>query len=234
MKKLFNLYNLTLFKLIFFNFIFFGKNKLFSFIYKNYKFSYSQIFQDLFVIFLSNEKKNGFFIEIGVGNGVDFSNSLLLEKNYNWRGILCEPDIRNFQNIEKFRNSVLVKSMISEKCSSKNVFFLNNDPYSSSLSRIDGTEKKIYTNSVCLNHLFKKYNLLEVDYISIDTEGNEYEILKNFNFQRYKVNIFTVEHNFNLKKRKKIRNLLKKNGYKNIFKFLSYMDDWYILEKSHF
>ena len=55
---------------------------LLNFIYKNYKFSYSQIFQDLFVIFLLNKKKNGFFIEIGVGNGIDFSNTfLLLEKN---------------------------------------------------------------------------------------------------------------------------------------------------------
>ena len=82
-------------------------------------------------------------------------------------------------------------------------FFLNNDPYSSSLNKIKGTEKKIYTDSVCLNYLFKKYDLKKVDYISIDTEGNEYEILKNFDFRKYKVNIFTVEHNFNSEKKKK-------------------------------
>ena len=234
MKSLFNLYNFTFFKLIVCNFIFLGKNKLINFIYKNYKFSYSQIFQDLFVIFLSNKKKNGFFIEIGVGNGIDFSNSFLLEKEYNWKGILCEPDIRNFKNIEKFRNSILVKSIISEKCTKDIEFFLNNDPYSSSINKIKGTEKKIYTDSVSLNYLFKKYDLKKVDYISIDTEGNEYEILKNFDFRKYKVNIFTIEHNFNSEKRQKIKILLKKNGYKNIFKFFSYMDDWYILEKSHF
>ena len=124
--------------------------------------------------------------------------------------------------------------MITDKCKKNNEFFLNNDPYSSSLKNIKGTEEKIYSNSLCLNHLFKKYELKEVDYISIDTEGNEYEILKNFNFKKYKVNIFTVEHNFNFEKRKKIKNLLRDNGYKNIFKFLSHMDDWYILEKSHF
>ena len=93
---------------------------------------------------------------------------------------MCEPDIRNFKNIEKFRNSILVKSIISEKCTKDIEFFLNNDPYSSSLNKIKGTEKKIYTDSVSLNYLFKKYDLKKVDYISIDTEGNEYEILKNF------------------------------------------------------
>ena len=130
----------------------------------------------MFVIFSSKQKKNGFFIEIGVGNGVDLSNSLLLEKKYNWKGILCEPDIRNFENIEKFRKSILVKSMITEKCNKNVEFFLNNDPYSSSFQNIKGTEEKIYSKSLCLNHLFKKYELKEVDYISIDTEGNETEI----------------------------------------------------------
>ena len=67
-----------------------------------------------------------------------------------------------------------------------------------------------------------------ISYISIDTEGNEYEILKNFNFSKYKVKLFTIEHNFNTKKRKKIFNLMKKNNYKRIFKHLSYMDDWYV------
>ncbi len=233
MKKIFNLYNFTICKIFIFNFFSFGRNKLINFIYKNYKNSYSQIFQDLFVIYSSNQKKNGFFIEVGVGNGVDFSNSLLLEKQYNWKGILCEPDIRNFENINKNRNSILVKSMISEKCKKNAEFFLNDDPYSSSFKNIKGTQEKIYLESLCLNHLFIKHELKEVDYISIDTEGNEYEILKNFDFKRYKVKVFTIEHNFNLEKRYKIKDLLKKNGYKNVFKFLSYMDDWYILEKSH-
>ena len=32
-----------------------------------------------------------------------------------------------------------------------------------------------------------------IDYLSIDTEGSEYEILKNFNFDKYKFNVITVE-----------------------------------------
>ena len=84
-----------------------------------------------------------------------------------------------------------------------------------------------------LSYLFEKFKLKDVDYISIDTEGNEYEILKNFNFDRYKVRIFTIEHNFNKNKRYKIKKLLKNNGYKNVLRFISHMDDWYVLEKLH-
>ena len=234
MSKIFNLYIFTKIKIFILNFINYKNDDFFKFIIKNIKNSYSQIFQDLLVLYLLKQKKNGSFIEIGVGNGIDLSNTYLLEKKYNWTGILCEPDIRNFKNIKEFRSSKLIESLIDKKCDDQVEFYLNKDPYSSSSRNSKSNIKKIYSNSVCLNHLFERNDLREVDYISIDTEGNEYEILKNFDFRKYKVNIFTVEHNFNSEKRQKIKILLKKNGYKNIFKFFSYMDDWYILEKSHF
>jgi hypothetical protein len=67
-----------------------------------------------------------------------------------------------------------------------------------------------------------------IDYISIDTEGNELEILKNFNFKKFKVNILTIEHNFNEINRKEILKIMKKNNYIRVHKKISYMDDWYI------
>ena len=67
-----------------------------------------------------------------------------------------------------------------------------------------------------------------IDYISIDTEGSEYEILKNFDFKKYNVEIFTIEHNYIKEKREKIYELLSKNNYIRIFDNLSHWDDWYI------
>lgn len=233
MNKIINLYNLTKIKIFILNFINYKNDGFFKFIIKNLKHSYSQIFQDLLVLYLLKQKKNGWFIEIGVGNGIDLSNTYLLEKKYNWKGILCEPDIRNFKKIKKFRNSKLIESLIDKKCDDKVTFYLNKDPYSSSSKNSKNNVKKIYSNSICLNHLFERNELDVVDYISIDTEGNEYEILKNFNLKKYKVKIFTVEHNFNFEKRKKIKDLLTSNGYKNIYRYLSHMDDWYVLDNLH-
>ena len=53
--------------------------------------SKSQIRQDLFVISELNLKQNGYFVEFGATNGVDLSNTFLLEKEFNWSGILAEP-----------------------------------------------------------------------------------------------------------------------------------------------
>ena len=81
MSKIFNLYTFTKIKIFILNFINYKNDNFFKFIIKNIKNSYSQIFQDLLVLYLLKQKKNGSFIEIGVGNGIDLSNTYLLEKN---------------------------------------------------------------------------------------------------------------------------------------------------------
>lgn len=53
--------------------------------------SKSQLFQDLFVLHHLNNKRNGFFIEFGATDGISLSNSYLLETEFDWKGILCEP-----------------------------------------------------------------------------------------------------------------------------------------------
>ena len=78
--------------------------------------------------------------------------------------------------------------------------------------------------------MLDKYNAPSiVDYLSIDTEGSEYEILKDFNFNKYKFRVITIEHNYT-HKRKLINKLLYKNGYKRKYEELSLFDDWYIFD----
>ena len=87
---------------------------------------------------------------------------------------------------------------------------------------------KYSVNSISLNDLLKKYNAPKnIDYLSIDTEGSEFEILNNFDFSFYDIKIITCEHNFG-KNREKVHQLLKKNGYIRKMKEFSKFDDWYI------
>lgn len=53
--------------------------------------SKAQLRQDLMVLLITNFKRDGFFIEFGATNGIDLSNTYLLEKYYGWNGILAEP-----------------------------------------------------------------------------------------------------------------------------------------------
>ena len=224
-----NLY--TKLKILFLNCLILSDHiNFYRFVLKNFKKSKSQVFQDLFVLFYSNKKKNGNFIEIGGGNGIDISNSYILEKNYKWNGIICEPNSLLEESIKKNRSADLIKKPITEKCENKIAFYENKDPYQSSVLKTKTSQKKVFLKSLCLNHLILKKKLInKIDYISIDTEGNEFEIIKNFNFKKFKIKILTIEHNFETSKRNKIYQLMKKNNYTRVFKHLSYMDDWYLM-----
>lgn len=219
-------------KIIILNLLIFSKHiDFYRFLLKNFRVSKSQVFQDLFVLFFMNKKKTGYFIEVGGGNGVDISNSFILEKNFNWSGMICEPNIYLHENIKKNRSAELCLNPITDKSIKKVSFYMNKDPYQSSLNKSTTGDEKIILDTCSLNDLIlSKENQFDIDYISIDTEGNEYEILKNFNFKKFNVKIFTIEHNFEKVKREKIYEIMIKNNYKRVFKNISYMDDWYLYD----
>jgi FkbM family methyltransferase len=203
--------------------------KFIIFLIKNYKLSHSQIYQDIFVYYFSNLKKKGFFIEIGAADGINISNTYLLEKKFHWNGIICEPNpIHKLSNLTN-RKAILDTNIIDYKGFKKKCFYMNDDTFNSSINKNKKYKKKIYLKTISLNFLLNKYKCPKIiDYISIDTEGNEYSIVKNFNFKKFNVKIFTIEHNFNNSKRNNIFKIMKKNNYIRVLQNLSYMDDWYI------
>jgi hypothetical protein len=94
-------------------------------------------------------------------------------------------------------------------------------------SRENGTRYDVLT--ISLNDLLDKYNAPnEIDYLSIDTEGSEYEILSELSFENYKFKVITCEHN-NTSNREKIYKLLSANGYKRKYVELITFEDWYVL-----
>lgn len=181
------------------------------------KSTYSQYGQDLFVLKALNYKKEGVFIEAGAYDGIDCSNTYLLEKKYNWRGVCVEPCTETFVKLSENRECTLVCCPISDT-SNKTVLFKDNFGWSHITNSKE--EKTVEKTTISLNDLIKKNNLPSViDYLSLDVEGEEYNILKTFDFKKYRFNVITVEHNAHLKgdvEKNKIRSLLESNGYKFI------------------
>ncbi|UIY31069.1 FkbM family methyltransferase [Neorhizobium galegae] len=66
----------------------------------------------------------------------------------------------------------------------------------------------------------------EIDYISIDTEGSELDILSAFDFSRRRFSLISVEQNS--KTEKGIEELLRRNGYTRVFPQFSQWDGWYV------
>lgn len=201
--------------------------------------SKSQLFQDLFVLYLLNEKRNGFFVEFGATDGISLSNSYLMESVYDWEGIVCEPGESWHQKLRGNRNCAIDLRCVWNESGVEIVF---NETIVTELSTIeffedcDGHSKKrkegrkYLVRTVSLMDLLAAHNAPKnIDYLSIDTEGSEYEILKDFDFNKYKINIITVEHNFTAK-RDEIYRLLTNRGYQRVFENISQWDDWYVRE----
>lgn len=199
--------------------------------------SKSQLRQDLFVLSELDFKLKGFFVEFGATNGFDLSNTHLLEKEFNWTGILAEPakswrlDLRANRNchidtdcVWRDSNSILNFNEVDSAEFSTISSFSSADHHQE--SRREGKTYDVKT--ISLVDLLRKYNAPRlIDYLSIDTEGSEFEILNSFNFDHYQFKIITCEHNFT-SKRKDIFMLLTSKGYVRKFEKLSKFDDWYV------
>lgn len=203
--------------------------------------SKSQYRQDLFVLYQLEFKKNGYFVEFGATNGHELSNTLLLEKEFSWNGILVEP-ARVWQNdLKKNRNCNIETDCVWKETGSKIDFKETEDANLSSICSFKDNDVhkkarkkgKVYqVQTISLNDLLLKYNAPKhIEYLSIDTEGGEYEILSHFNFSEYTFDIITCEHNYS-PQRNSLYSLLTGQGYQRVFEDLSIADDWYVKSNS--
>lgn len=200
--------------------------------------SKSQIKQDLFALLESDFKKEGFFVEFGATNGITLSNTHLLEKEFNWNGILAEPARKWHEDLKKNRNCHIETDCVWRESVSSLEFIESSIGELSTLSNFKSSgehEKarrdsvKYQVNTISLNDLLDKYKAPEVmDYLSIDTEGSEFEILSQFDFQRYKFRVICCEHAYT-PTREKIYKLLSEHGYQRKYLGFSKWDDWYVL-----
>lgn len=197
---------------------------------------------DILALVVNDFRRHGYFIEIGAMDGVQYSNTYLLEKQFQWSGIVVEPahcwhkDLYVNRNCRKDYRAVAAvtgqKLWFIEtdppELSGLQDFWTSKHPHHSFVSLI----KKNHdypVSTVSLNDLLIHHKSpANIDYVSIDTEGSELCILQYFDFTGYKINLWTLEHNFVSTTRQNIFDIMHSNGYKRICPDLSGCDDWYV------
>lgn len=200
--------------------------------------SRSQLRQDLFVLTECKNKRAGYFVEFGATNGISLSNSYLLETEFSWTGILAEPARVWEKELKANRPNASIETLCVWKDSNSRLTFNETDePAISTVDSFSNKDlhtnarlagKKYYVQTISLNDLLLKHRAPKtIDYLSIDTEGSEYEILQSFNFSEFSIGIITVEHNYT-PQRELIFALLTSHGYKRKYDNISAFDDWYV------
>lgn len=168
-----------------------------------------------------------FYVDVGANDGLIVSNTAHFDLNLGWKGICVEPHPRAFSELQKNRpNSINLNYCITD--SEGEVDFLSISGYAEMLSgiksfyseehlkRIDseiqkhGGEKQIIKIvSKPLWKVLKEYDVKKIDYLSIDTEGSEFEILNGIDFERVDIRVISTENSSN----KNINKLLQDKGY---------------------
>ena len=203
------------------------------------RYCYSQLGQDLWVLDTLGYPGRGFFVEVGAADGWNISNSLLLEKA-GWRGLLVEPAPFFAPLLARYRTVPVIPRCVWNRDGEDVAFrHVRDRPEFSQMERVAGTDGHdaagrraqadvLHVKTVRLVTLLERFNAPAViDYLSIDTEGSEPEIVEDLPLHRYGVRLISVEHNYG-ENRKRIRLHLERNGFRRVLEEFSLFDDWYV------
>jgi FkbM family methyltransferase len=169
-------------------------------------------------------RRDGTFVEFGALDGVFHSNSLFFERERGWRGLLIEPHPALFETLQRNRPLAAVRNVAIAGNGGEAEFVaiegnlvgwsgLGRTIEPGHRARIAArhlTEKQFMVPCITLDQALTDAGLAVIDYLSIDVEGAEIEILKDFPFDRYRIEIVGVEDNFG---RPELDRLLMTSGY---------------------
>lgn len=188
---------------------------------------YAQLGQDAWI--LKKYQTPGFFVDVGAYDGEEGSNTLALEER-GWNGICIECDPKNHEACVKRRKCTVDNACVFDQ-PGQSVEFLCHYTLSGITGHFDDghARNEGYTVSLTtqtLTEILQRYHApRHIEYISIDTEGTELNVLMGLDFNIYQVDCFTVEHNYVYKKRQAVYDFLKAKGY--ILQRLDTFDDWF-------
>lgn len=162
---------------------------------------YGQGQEDVFLnqYFFKN-KRNGTYIELGALDGVLYSNTKFFEDTLNWGGILIEPHPDKFKTLTKNRpNNFLFNCLVSSHTEPLEYrYFVDGhaavsgvestlpqqhfDIYFDNKNNRSLKQNKIFITPTTLSEIVKQTNLTHIDFLSLDVEGHEYEVLQSWDF----------------------------------------------------
>ncbi len=197
---------------------------------------YSQYGQDKFVHQrYFPDKKEGTFVDIGAYDGVHLSNTYFFEKELNWTGICFEPIPSVFEKLTLNRTCSCIQGCVSNKKGTRD--FLHIKGYGEMLSGIvqnyskehrkrigyefttnDDSKELLRVKCFLLNDTLAEQGISHIDFLSLDTEGGELDILKSIDFSEITIDVISVEDNY---EDKRINNLLSKHGFTCVKKLKS-------------
>tara|TARA_B100001027_G_scaffold171018_1_gene122497 strand:- start:2162 stop:2779 length:618 start_codon:yes stop_codon:yes gene_type:complete len=184
--------------------------------------SYSQFGQDVKVLDHHNHKVGGYYVEIGVHDGKRNSNTYILDKEYQWDGLCVDPFMKNMEERTCIQANVALGSEpgdsvpfvglgkglggIKSFATSEN----HNNMHHHKTREFDETSVVVRTPQ---SVLLEACTPTTIDYLSLDVEGAEMDILKSFPHDTYCVALWSIETNNDKGKEREMEEFMASKGY---------------------
>ena len=158
---------------------------------------YSNWGLDIMADHFFKRKEKGVYIDVGCHHPFLNNNTYPLFKR-GWSGINIDLDFNSIEMFNCFRKTDSnIQAAVSDKENETNLYFYHNRSAINTLSKDSGINareiKKIKTQT--LDHIIEnsKFRNKIIDYLSIDVEGHELNVMKGFNLKKYKPKLIVLE-----------------------------------------
>lgn len=151
-------------------------------------------------------RRHGFFVDVGAYDGVDLSNSYHFEQ-IGWSGVLVEPDPDRAANCiaQRPRSRTFCCAAVGSPLTTEIVFHRAdagvysttrlNDDHAKRVAGMGMALAEMRVPAMTLDSILEEVGAGKVDFVSIDVEGGEMDVLEGFDIRRWAPEIVVVESN---------------------------------------
>ena len=169
--------------------------------------------QDIYIAGLLGRPGHGTFVDIGANDGVKISNTLYFERELGWSGLAIEPIPAAYEKLKANRNCQTLNACISDREGAAEFYEVEGrgqmlsglvNKYDKqhlrrinrTIKRLGGSVKKTEVECMRIGNALSRFNIDRIDFLSLDTEGGELDILKDMDFTAVPVRAISVENNY--------------------------------------
>lgn len=178
--------------------------------------SYGWDFYHHYIKYFFGDQRGGFFLEAGALDGEFLSNTLWLEQNLGWSGLLIEADRHNFRHLTwKRRRAWISNTCIAKESYPREAVFESlekdyedfgwlfrantrelNSFFAKSIDELSSKSRRSYSKAQCfpLFSYLLALNVTLIDFLSLDIQGGEWEVIQSLPLERVVVRSMAVEH----------------------------------------
>lgn len=195
-------------------------------------------------------KRNGVFLDIGAYDGITISNSYFFEEELGWKGLCIEPMPRAFKQLKFNRSCEVLNCLVGSYNGTASFLEIDAKDFpelamlsgeqhffdearlaaiESLVAQYHGKYQILPMPIKKLNDILYEHQLFDIDYLSIDIEGNELDVLSALDFDIFRIHVMTVENNAR-ETNQQIRLFMESKG----FRFVIRLEQDEVYENTHY